>query len=79
MDLKAAIALRSDDGRFHYHLAVAYNNLDAVDQTILALETAARLVPDDPRIHRLLGVAFDKKELPSRAREAYRRAAALGG
>ena len=35
--------------------------------------------PDDPRAHRLLGVAFDKKELPTRARESYRRAAALNG
>ena len=77
--LKSAIALRPDDGRFHYHLAVGYNNLEAIEQAILALETAARLIPDDPRIHRLLGVAFDKKELPARAREAYRRAAALGG
>ena len=58
---------------------MAYNSQEAADQAILALETAARLRPDDPRIYRLLGVAFDKKELPARAREAYRRAAALSG
>jgi len=58
---------------------VAYNNQDAPDQAILALESAVRLKPDDPRVHRLLGVAYDKKELPLRAREAYRRAAALSG
>ena len=72
-------ARRPDEARLHYYLGVAYNSQDAVDQAILALETAARLNPDDPRIHRLLGVAFDKKELPARAREAYRRAAALSG
>jgi Flp pilus assembly protein TadD len=58
---------------------VAYNRQDAVDQAILSLETAARLCPEDPRPHHLLGVAYDKKELPVLAREAYRRAAALNG
>ena len=79
VDLKRALEHRPEDARFHYYLGVAYNGQDAVDQAILSLETAARLRPADPRIHRLLGVAYDKKELPSRAREAYRRAAALNG
>jgi Flp pilus assembly protein TadD len=79
LELKQAIEQRPGDARFHYHLGVAYNNQDAADQAILALEEAARLRPDDARVHRLLGVAYDKKELPVRAREAYRRAAALNG
>jgi Flp pilus assembly protein TadD len=42
-----------------------------VDKAIEAFETVTRLMPEDCKAYYYLGIAYDKKGLPSKARDAY--------
>ncbi len=70
-----------DDGlaRGHLFRGKALNRLGRLDEALAALSRAATLDPEDPGTFHLMGILYDKKNLPREAQVMYRRARALAG
>ena len=77
--LEASVRLDAQNVESLYALALLHLRVGKTARAVASLRQAVELKPDDGRLHYQLGVAYDKKELPVLAREAYRRAAALNG
>ncbi|MEW5946406.1 MAG: tetratricopeptide repeat protein [bacterium] len=74
-------ALDADGDKFlvHYNLGVAHGKraMSDMDRSIENWKKARRLNPDDPQVHRNLGIAYFTKGLLEEARASFRRALEL--
>ena len=66
-----------EHGPAHLYRGEALNRLGRSDQALEVLERASHLVPDNPRIFHLMGILYDRKQLPNEAAVMYRRAREL--
>lgn len=66
-----------DHALAHFYRGEALNRLGRVDDALETLERAAHLQPEKARIYYLLGILYDKKNLPQEAGMMYRKARKL--
>ena len=61
----------------HFYRGEALNRLGRADEALEVLSQALRLQPERARIHHLMGILYDKKNLRQEAAEMYRKAREL--
>ncbi len=66
-----------DHALAHFYRGEALNRLGRVEEALITLERAAHLQPGKARIYYLLGILYDRKNLPREAGAMYRRAREL--
>lgn len=66
-----------DHGLAHFYRGEALNRLGRVEEALETLERALHLQPGKARIYYLLGILYDKKNLPREAGTMYRKAREL--
>jgi len=76
-ELARVIRREADLAQAHLFRGKALNRLGRLDEALAALGTAARLHPDDPGTFHLMGILYDKKNLPREAQVMYHRAQSL--
>ncbi|MCK4846460.1 MAG: tetratricopeptide repeat protein [Deltaproteobacteria bacterium] len=54
-EFSKAIAIKSDDAKFHSNRAISYVSTEELDEAIEGFEEALRLDPEDPRFYNNLG------------------------
>jgi CheY-like chemotaxis protein len=68
---KAALALKGDSAAAHLGLGNAYYELNSIDASLVHLERARKLNPDDPQVYVLLGAVYQSAGRPKDAIGAY--------
>ena len=76
-ELARVIRREAELAQAHLFRGKALNRLGRLDEALTALGTAARLHPDDPGTFHLMGILYDKKNLPREAQVMYHRAQSL--
>jgi len=77
IELARVIRRDADLAPAHLFRGKALNRLGRLDEALTALGIAARLLPDDPGTFHLMGILYDKKNLPREAQVMYRRSQLL--
>jgi tetratricopeptide (TPR) repeat protein len=72
--LKRATELAPDAGLAFYYLGDAYNHTDQLPVALLAFEAASRLLTDNWRALKGVGIVLDRMRRPQEAAAAYQKA-----
>jgi Flp pilus assembly protein TadD len=77
--LRTALGIEPELVQARFVLGKALNALNRYGEAAQELEAVARALPDDPKVHYQLGIAYDGMSQKARARECYRRSRTLSG
>ena len=72
--LKRATELAPNGGLAFYYLGDAYNHIDQLPVALLAFEAASRLMTDNWRALKGVGIVLDRMRRPQEAAAAYQKA-----
>ena len=75
--LRTALGIEPALVQARFVLGRALNALNRYGEAAQELESVARALPDDPKVHYQLGIAYDGLSQKARARECYRRSRTL--